>query len=444
MPSSILRSMIVSMLLGVVTSTTAPLQFTKTANSTEVGQARQKNLRERAMERDVEVDGGISCQSEYATFESLRSEASAVVYGRIIESTSFFDESGHPMEHGENITTEYSVEVLTVLRDLTFESAIRSGRGLPAALATPLKIARNGGVVYVNGHCASVKVEGYESLELGKQYVFFLFWSPDYNAYVLAGGLSGVMLVNGDWTIRPFAASEAIQSKVGRLNLESLSNEVIDAPTLDYDTEISREKSISRKAKDERFRGHGNPDSKKPIFELPQGIEPLPSNVHWWIGLPALPVDQSDVIVLGKVVERTSHLTDDRTGIYSEFALQVEDVFKDKSGSVKSSEPLVANRAGGNVRFASGKVQSYIISKQGMPLKGSRYVLFLRSTAEGDLMILTGFELRKELVIPLDGDTRDVRSALPFAKYRDLGEFLFLADLHEALANSNSAGKSRT
>lgn len=123
--------------------------------------------------------------------------------------------------------------------------------------------------------------------------------------------------------------------------------------------------------------------------------------------------------------------------IYSEFALKVEDVFKDKSGLVKSTEPLVVNRAGGNVRFASGRVQRYVISRQGMPLKGSRYVLFLRSTSEGDLMILTGFELSNELVIPLDGDTPDARAALPFTKYRNLGEFLFLADLHEALANSN-------
>lgn len=72
-----------------------------------------------------------------------------------------------------------------------------------------------------------------------------------------------------------------------------------------------------------------------------------------------------------------------------------------------------------------------------MPLKGSRYVLFLRSTSESDLMILTGFELSNELVTPLDGDTQDVRADLPFGKYRNLGEFLFLADLYAALANSN-------
>lgn len=86
-----------------------------------------------------------------------------------------------------------------------------------------------------------------------------------------------------------------------------------DAPTLDYEVEITRNKDNARKAKDRRFKGLGNPNSR-PISELPQGVEPLPSIVHWWIGLPALPVDQSDVIVLGKVDESAAHLTDDRTG----------------------------------------------------------------------------------------------------------------------------------
>jgi hypothetical protein len=218
-------------------------------------------------------------------------------------------------------------------------------------------------------------------------------------------------------------------------------NNSIDLPVVDYDNEVTKEKSKARKEKDSHFKGRGNPDSRKPITELPSGIEPLPTSGHWWIGLSALPVDQSDAIILGNILVREAHLSSDKTGIYSEFNVQLNQVFKDTTGTLVVGDSLPVNRAGGSVRFASGKIQKYSLAGQGMPRTGSLYVLFLRKTAEGDLVILTGYELSGGHVTPLDGENnRNPKSDLPFAKYRGANQDAFLEELRRAVVIAATGG----
>lgn len=195
-------------------------------HSTEIHQTKQKKLIDRAIEQDVEVEGRSEAHTEYTSFDELVKDAVAIVHGRIIDSDSFFDPSGDPIEYGEVITTEYSIEVRRVIRDRTLNSPSAKANPRPSPLTTPLKIARNGGMVLVNRHRASVKVKGYENLEPGREYVFFLFWSPDYKAYVLAGGISGVVLVNDDMSLRALASSKEIEAKVKSLRLENLINQL--------------------------------------------------------------------------------------------------------------------------------------------------------------------------------------------------------------------------
>lgn len=194
--------------------------------SAAAGQGKQKNMREIAAERDIVVNRGAGSNTEYESVEALTAEATAIVYGQITDAKSFFEESGHPLERGENITTEYSLNVDRVLKDTTLNNPLPPNLPSPAPLVTPLKIAREGGVVYLNGHRAEVKYDGYESLSPGKRYVFFLFWSPDYKAYVLAGGISGAVLVNSDLSLKPLATSTAIKSTLSATNLDMLSKRI--------------------------------------------------------------------------------------------------------------------------------------------------------------------------------------------------------------------------
>jgi len=232
MKKEVSRSVTLIVVLTITFSVTALaaslLQWQGAARSSDVNPAKQKKLREIASERDVEVEGISESRADYPTLESLRENATAVVYGQIIDSKSFFDESGHPIEYGEVITTEYTVDVLRVLKDKTPGAAPLPEQHPRAPLLTPLKIARNGGVVKVGGHRAAVNVKGYDLLKPGQQYVFFLSWSPDYKAYVLAGGISGAVRINDDLSLKPLATSEAIHSRLRGMNLESLIDQVKD------------------------------------------------------------------------------------------------------------------------------------------------------------------------------------------------------------------------
>ncbi len=76
-------------------------------------------------------------------------------------------------------------------------------------------------MVEVNGHRASVKVKRYEALVPGREYVFFLFWSPNYKAYTLAGETSGAVLVNGDRSLTPLASSKEIREQLRGVDLDT-------------------------------------------------------------------------------------------------------------------------------------------------------------------------------------------------------------------------------
>jgi hypothetical protein len=107
---------------------------------------------------------------------------------------------------------------------------------------------------------------------------------------------------------------------------------------------------------------------------------------------------------------------------------------KDTTGSLSGGNTLVANRIGGGVKFGSGKIQEYRISRQGMPLKESRYVLFLKREGSGGFTILTGYKLSNGRITPLDGeDNVDPRAELPFARYRGADESQFLQEVRAAI-----------
>jgi hypothetical protein len=152
-----------------------------------------------------------------------------------------------------------------------------------------------------------------------------------------------------------------------------------------------------------------------------------------------LPVTRSAAIVIGEITEATAYLSDDETNIYSEFSIRVAEILKvDASSRLTIDTPLVIQREGGRVRFASGKTVAAIVNHQDLPQIGRRYVFFLvRKSLAGQLIddfyLLTAFELRAGRVFPLD----NVTDGHPMAAYKGTLEISFLADLRSAIANAN-------
>lgn len=180
--------------------------------------SKRKTLREIARERNVEVISHVESETEYDDMQSLAKAANAIVVGRVASAEPSFDGD-------DQIITTYQVEVQRVLRDATSEVPVLPGWTAPTPLTPTIKLVRYGGVIEVNGHKASAKAEGQESLIVGKNYVLFLWWSPSFKAYDLAGGNSGAVSVDSDQRVRPLG--KAAKVKYRDFNVEAFINEVL-------------------------------------------------------------------------------------------------------------------------------------------------------------------------------------------------------------------------
>lgn len=189
-----------------------------------------------------------------------------------------------------------------------------------------------------------------------------------------------------------------------------------------------------RKAKDRRY------NNLKIVGKPTPNTESGEANliIDWEVGFPALPVERSAVILIAKVVSAEAHLSEDKSGIYSEFGLTAEKVLKGESSTqISPGNSLTVERIGGRVLTPTGHIHQYGIDKQGMPKVGSRYVLFLERKDEQSLYILTGYELREGHVFPLDGvDSADVNKVPQFAEYEGTDEASFIKRIEKLLTHS--------
>lgn len=126
----------------------------------------------------------------------------------------------------------------------------------------------------------------------------------------------------------------------------------------------------------------------------------------------ALPVEQSQLVMIGTVTNSKAFLSTDKTNVYSEFTLRLERALKNSSPMelVFGSE-IITEREGGRVRFSSGNILRRDTFERGFPQKGSRYLLFLKWSETGkDFLILTGYKLQSGSITPLDGKGLPIRS----------------------------------
>lgn len=117
-----------------------------------------------------------------------------------------------------------------------------------------------------------------------------------------------------------------------------------------------------------------------------------------------MPGDRSDVIVEAIVGDSKAFLSEDKTGVYSEFTIIVSKVVKVATGfSVNISDTIIAERFGGKVRYPSGKVIRCRIAGQGVPIIGKRYLFFLTKADQDSYTLLTAYEIQRNKVFALDG-----------------------------------------
>lgn len=232
-------------------------------------------------------------------------------------------------------------------------------------------------------------------------------------------------LVVSIFTLAIFAIAAVVFTsyKVGSQSITKVQKEPErnDLPIVDLPTDLQNRENIDslRRKKNERYDLEDksfNPD--KLVFKQSdlEEVYDLPLSHPQ---KPALPVYGSDLIIIGNVTDRQAHLSNDRTAVYSEFTIEIEQIIK---GGV-SQQTIAAERFGGGVKLPSGKVLRRGNIDERMPLGNRKYLFFLKNQGKNEnFFIITAYELRDGRVFPLDGvnPPKDGRKHPEFAKYEGI------------------------
>ncbi len=204
------------------------------------------------------------------------------------------------------------------------------------------------------------------------------------------------------------------KNDTSRPGTEKVKERLSKWPVVDYDSpELSEpEKRAKRREKNKAF---NSPNRMK--FDPASPLDRGALNNDWEFGLAStLPAMQSVAIIIGEVTEAQAYLSEDKTNIYSEFTVRVEEVLKnDGAGSINAGELVVTERQGGRVRFPAGRIENSRVAGQNPPEAGLRYVFFLGfnpydagtkslTGPRGNMSrhILTAYEIRENRIYPLD------------------------------------------
>jgi hypothetical protein len=145
-----------------------------------------------------------------------------------------------------------------------------------------------------------------------------------------------------------------------------------------------------------RRNNHGGQDLITMDPELSSSMVTLGPDLSW------LPIGSFPIIVLGTVENTQPYLSEDRSFIYTEYSIRVEEIFKTDNQLLPiTNDLLIVNRGGGILRLLTGKVINYPATGVNIarPLKtGERYILFLKradySSNDIDLLLGPGFQLK--------------------------------------------------
>jgi hypothetical protein len=153
---------------------------------------------------------------------------------------------------------------------------------------------------------------------------------------------------------------------------------------------------------------------------------------------PVIPVSESNLIIIGEVTTANAYLSNDKKGIYSEYAVRVKDVLKeDGSNKIESGNSIVMDRRGGCLRYPNGQKVYYLASGEDLPEVGKRYVLFLTTDKQSpNYKILTGYEIKDSKIAPLDNSP-------PFRNLPETRQLNFIQMIRDKISSASQPIKNQ-
>jgi hypothetical protein len=222
---------------------------------------------------------------------------------------------------------------------------------------------------------------------------------------------------------------------------QKVRNHQNQLPIADYDAPEPSD-PVTRAKRLAKNKSFNDPrEEKKTIAEI--GVRARHNEWEWGLE-SSIPSAQSSAVIVGKVTDAQAYVSEDKSNVYSEYTVQVEEVLKnDTKEPIAVGDLLTTEREGGRVRFPSGRISTLYISNQGVPQVGRRYVLFLGfnpyevgtkklTGPRGDMRrhILTGYELHAGKVFLLDS-----AGGRNFQEHKDKDETSFLDEIRRSINN---------
>jgi len=138
---------------------------------------------------------------------------------------------------------------------------------------------------------------------------------------------------------------------------------------------------------------------------------------HVWPRVEFIPAAESAVVVTGRVVKVQPYLSGDRSRIYTEITIAVDDLLKrDRSQVLSAAHTVVIDRLGGALKLKTGRVvrDDIQIDNLGKTNLGKQYMFFARAVNGGsDISLIKSYELVDGKVFTNDSRPSRLISTLP-------------------------------
>ena len=170
------------------------------------------------------------------------------------------------------------------------------------------------------------------------------------------------------------------------------SQRKVDSDIIAEESESSHPKEReARRAKNTRY----NTGGADLTVERMQGSEIFFEQV--WPAVDFIPAAESALVVIGRVIKVQPYLASDRSRIYTEITIAVDDLLKrDQDNRVAANKTVVIDRLGGALKLKTGRVvrDDTWIDNLGSPQLGQRYVVFARAINDAkDISLIKSYEL---------------------------------------------------
>lgn len=191
-------------------------------------------------------------------------------------------------------------------------------------------------------------------------------------------------------------------------------------------------KDIARQERDAAF------NDKRPDAQKLDALESNTALTHqsappYFTRIPAIPVRESDAVLVATVIAVQPYFSSDHAHLYTEFSLSVNEQIKDIPGRAKVGETIPIVIRGGKMRLTDGRVVEEQAAFTNFSIAvGSRYLLFLGYHISGSYFtVIKSWELKNGEIIPTaHEDQMDAREGK--SQYSTMAESSFISTVYTA------------